>query len=403
MRIAPILLSLMTAAAVDAQETAVVEPSAADWRIRERALGDLGALRPALAEHGIALEPWVMLDLSRNLDGGIDEGSELRGLAALDVSVDLDRAIDWPGAIAFAQFMVQEGDDAAAELVGDLQAFDNLDSPDRVQISEVWLEQRLLADRLRIVLGKIDGNALFAASEHGAAFLNSSMGFSPSILAFPSYPDPAFSLNVVLAPTDRVELKAAWYDGSVQAGVATGSRGPSSWLDDGENSFFIAEADLRWELDGLDGRAALGAWWHSGDFDDFAGGHEDGTSGGYLIIDHALWSEADAEDQGLAGFLQFGWADEDLTEMHRHLGLGLTWTGAIEGRDADVIGLGMSRVWLSDAAGFPESAETAYELLYSAPVFGWLLTTADLQYIVDPGGGGLDDALVLTLRGELAL
>ena len=51
-----------------------------------------------LAERGIDLAPWWLFDASANLDGGIDTGSQTRGLAGIDVELDLEQLVDWPGA-----------------------------------------------------------------------------------------------------------------------------------------------------------------------------------------------------------------------------------------------------------------------------------------------------------------
>jgi carbohydrate-selective porin OprB len=57
----------------------------------------------------------------------------------------------------------RESQFASAEaLVGDLQGFNNVDSDRFRQLSEVWLEQCLFGDRLRVKLGKADANADFA-------------------------------------------------------------------------------------------------------------------------------------------------------------------------------------------------------------------------------------------------
>ena len=69
-----------------------------------------------------------------------------------------------------------------------------------------------------------------------------------------------------------------------------------------------------------------------------------------------------------------------------------------------VAGLMVSHAHLSDepGAGFTEDAETAFELFYKVQLGTHLSLKPDVQYIVNPGGGGLDDAWVTTLRIELS-
>lgn len=93
-----------------------------------------------------------------------------------------------------------------------------------------------------------------------------------------------------------------------------------------------------------------------------------------------------------------------MSEVEHHVGLGAQWTGALPGRDDDVAGLMASYVHFSDepGAGFIDDGELAVELFYKAQVTPWFSLKPDLQYIANPGGIGLDDAWVGTLRAELA-
>lgn len=372
------------------------DPGRLGWLARERLLD--GPWRERLAEHGIAVEPWAVGDLSWNADGGVDTGAEARALVGLDLAVDLATAVGWTGATLFAQGQLQRGDDASATLVGDLQAFDDLDAEDRTQLAELWLEQRLLDDRLRATVGKVDANGRFSVSEH-AAGIHSSLGFPPTILAFPSYPDPAAAVVVEADPHPAFGVAAGAFDGSLLDGVATGERGPETAWDDAENTFLIAELRLRWDgVDDRAGRAAFGWWHHTGDVSRLAGGTEEGTGGPYLVVDQWLWHPPGAPERGVAGFLLAGLAEEGVSEIRSEVTAGLSWYGPWDRRASDVAGLAIHHARLEDDAGAAEPAETAVELSYAAALAGWMTVTADAQYIRHPGGGGLDDAVVFTLR-----
>jgi porin len=144
-------------------------------------------------------------------------------------------------------------------------------------------------------------------------------------------------------------------------------------------------------------------WHHTGGFATFAGGAEDGTTGFYIVLDQQLHAEDAGGDQGLFFFAQYGYADAEVSAVEHHLGAGVQWVGLIPGRDTDVAGLMASYAALSDeaGAGFTDDAETAVELFYKAQITPWLSLKPDIQYISNPGGAGLDDAWVATLRLEL--
>ena len=118
-----------------------------------------------------------------------------------------------------------------------------------------------------------------------------------------------------------------------------------------------------------------------------------------------LWREqADTEEdpQGVGVFFQYGYADEDVSDVTDHVGAGLLWTGAFAGRDEDSIGLGVTYARLSDAASFVHGHETAIEWFYKIQLTPWLALKPDLQYIINPSGGGeIDDVLVGTVRVDM--
>jgi porin len=86
-----------------------------------------------------------------------------------------------------------------------------------------------------------------------------------------------------------------------------------------------------------------------------------------------------------------------------HVGLGAAWIGPLPKRDDDVAGLTVQYVHLSNhtGAGFTDDRETAIELFYKLQITPYLSIKPDLQYIINPGGTGVNDALVGTLRSEI--
>jgi porin len=364
--------------------------------------GGASEVRTALARHGLAIEAFLTSDLSRLLDGGRDPGAwSLRGLFDLVLTAESE-ALGFPGGHFLLDFQHQDGDDGSED-VGDLQGYSNIDADGRTQIAKIWWEQRFLDERLVVRTGKMDANAQFAWTEHGSRFLGSSMGYSPTILSFPTFPDPAFGATVHGHVGASVELGLGVFDGATHEGFRTGSRGPSTLFGAPSDLFWIAQADLSWGAgpDRLPGRVGVGAWRHTGTFDRFDGGEESGTTGSFLVLDQALWAAHDGTERHMGGFLQLGFADHDVAAIDSHVGAGLAWQGPLRSREHDVLGLGFSRAGLSDeaGAGFGADSEFAIETFYSWRASPWLRVKPDLQYILDPGGDpDLDPALVLTLR-----
>jgi len=79
--------------------------------------------------------------------------------------------------------------------VGDFQGVSNLDyGKNGGQVAEVWYEQKLLDEKLRLKLGKIDANSEFFFPTMGGYFLSSSPMLSPAHAATAAFPNPAMGV-----------------------------------------------------------------------------------------------------------------------------------------------------------------------------------------------------------------
>ncbi len=389
-----------------AESAATGEPTSAwaAWWSGEALTGSWGGLRTRAEELGVAFEGTWTLDLSSVFHGGLRRRGVQRSFVDLGVRVDLERGVGWDGATLYADYQVLTGANGSDD-VGDIQGYSSIDGRDLAQLSELWLEQRLFDGRLRIKVGKVDANTEFAFAENAAGFLGSSMGMSPTIL-LPTYPDPATSLNVFVAPCEGAYVGVGVYDGAAYRGVHTGSRGPATFFDDLAELFTVGEVGVRWG-EGYAGRLGVGGWYQDGAFDvaDAAGAvrHQRGTAGVYLVLDQAVWRVSDAADdeRGLDAFLMWGWTEPEVAEIEHHVGGGLAWLGPLAARAQDELGLGVSWVGAGDALD-PEirrDHELAIETYYAAAASGWLVVQPDLQWIVSPlGASAARDAWVGSLR-----
>ena len=378
------------------------------------AAGDLLGLRPWLASRGMSLEALVLADLSRNFRGGISTGKEaFRHLLEVSFTLATEPLFGFAGGTFFVDFQTQEGRHGTEILVGDFQGFSNIDAPGFTALYEVWYEQVFLDGKLRLKLGKIDANNEFAFVEHGGPLINSSAGFSPTILGFPTYPNPATGAVLFGSPVEGLYVGSGIFDGATQAGQPTGTRGPSTLFGEPSDLFLIAEAGLRrTTAGGRLRRAGLGVTHHTGVFDlaDGSGATQEGATSYYLVLDQHLErrpGREPGERRGIDGFLQFGYSDDTLSPVDVHAGAGVVWNGYLFERRADSFGLMGTYVHFGEAARaagtFVDNYEFAWELFYRFELTPWLHLRPDLQYIVHPGGVGNPDAFVGTLRVELTL
>ena len=360
-----------------------------------------------LEENGVTIDADLYWGLSTGLSDRDRFGRILsRDLINIDATFDTEKMGLWSGGTGFISFQQQAGK-FSQQYFHDFQGVSNIDTADRAQIAQAWLEQTFFNGVLRVKAGKVDANSEFAYVDYGSAFLNSSFGVSPTIFALPTYPDPATSVNLFWQPTDAFAWGIGLYDGEGATGVPVGSRFFRTRYAGGSNLFTINEATFNWNLNShLPGRFGLGGWFHNGDFKRFDTTIASGTGGFYAVADQLLWKEnpSDPDDtQGIGLSLQTGWADPEISEAHRHYAASSTWTGALPTRDADVIGLGVSIAELSNnpAAGFVRGQETVFETLYSVAVTHFWTVTCDIQTVVNLGGMDRDPLVVGTVRNVI--
>jgi porin len=367
---------------------------------------DAPGFRERLAARGLEFSLVLQADPSTNVSGGLRQGTTVRTPVQAALDVDTERLLGWRGGRIHAGLQALEGRNATDELVGDLQGFNNVDSDRFRQLSELWLEQRLFAGKLRLKLGKADANADFARVESSGEFLNSSAGYSPTIQGFPSYPDPAMSVGLFAEPVSWLSLGAGVYDGATHEGChgRTGSRGFATFFGAPDAFFYVGEAGVRFSLGGRAGRLSAGAWHHSGTFEGFDGTTRRGASGTFAVLEQRLLADPRDEGRGLDLFAQLGVSDGRYAEIDRHLSIGLAATGAVPGRPRDTAGLLLTSVTLSPhcAEAGRSRRESVVELFYGFALRSWLVVKPDLQYILNPGAGGAADALVATARLTLA-
>ena len=360
------------------------------WRQWSQMSGDWGGMRTRLKDLGFDAGGDYTLDASGALSGGVRQQVAARGLLSAHMTWDPKPLLGWDGGTLFAQYIYRHGPNVSKD-IGDIQGYDNMDADRLSKAEEIWYEQHLLNEHLRIKTGQVDANAEFDYIESASEFLNSSAGYSPTILDMPTYPQPRLSMNVFAYAATNYYIGGGVYVESIEDGA--GFENPIILFETGATK----PASDKWGA----GRVALGGWHSMAQYNRCDGNTQDGASGFYALVEQQLWREnaKDAQGaQGLAGFAQYGYGDKTVGDIAHHFGFGLRYAGLIPGRDADSTGLYYSRALLSRANGSPyRHNESALECYYRFQMTGCLCLQPDLQWIDNPGGAQ-GDALVATLR-----
>ena len=358
--------------------------------------GDWGGARIALEERGIKFTTTWTHDASANVRGGIRRGTAVRGLVMGQLSIDLAALAHVPGATAMVSYAHFRGTNGS-DVVGDIQAFSNIDAEPFSHVFEAWVEQVVADGALRAKVGRVDANTEFAVVGPAGDFINSSAGFSPSILGLPTYPDPAMSANLFVAPASWLAVSGGIYAGTLApiAASATTVR----------DRFTIGQVTAAWNHAGTLGAGKLGAgiWHHRGMAARFDGGFSKGVDGWWATFEQrisAADATGDAPARGVQVFAKYGAAPAMLSVVHQHVMVGLVLDGGLRAGSQDGLGVAMTCADLSDvaAAGTPLD-ETSVEMFYKVKVLGFMTLRPNVQYVVHPSGDSLRaNALVATLR-----
>lgn len=211
-----------------------------------------------------------------------------------------------------------------------------------------------------------------------------------------------------MSVTDRLYIATAVYDGV--PGAPDDAKGTEVRLKESDGLFYAGEIGAAsTEEEAADNfyKIALGAWYQTTDFEDYSGiGHVD-NHGVYGVIDKMVF-HSDTTNRTLGVFFQGGYAEQDRNQIGEYFGAGVNVTGLVEGRDNDIVAVGIAHArntdrFMQQNEGV-DRAETALEAVYRAQVTAAVALQPDLQYIIHPSmDPSLHDALVLGLRLEVGL
>lgn len=370
------------------QET---QPQAANSQDIKKPTDDVVSLSRTLLRgldrRGLSFEGLVVYDWSKTLAADKDSGRGF-GRYSFDLSMPVDglKLFGLKGSAGLVRLKHHlnhfgETYDGAAQL------YSNIDAPSRTTLYELWFEQKLFSDKLRLKGGKIDANTEFATVPGAADFLNSSMGFSPTILAFPTYPEPKLGLSAFWQALNHY---------GIGIGVFQTASGPT---------LSIVEPGRTWKFGETEhpGRLSLGYWRLDGRVARFDGDESSGTQGFYSVMEQSVWRQPLTEkiDRELSIYFQAGWAEGGVSPFTHHFGSGAILSSPFKKRRQDAIGAAVTLVRFSadPDAGFDRLGELTIETYYKASFGKHLSLVQDFQYLHHPGGSReIGDCPVVTPR-----
>jgi porin len=400
--------------------------------------GDPGGFRADLQGRGITYSFTYIGETFGVASGGQRRGGIYEGRLDGQLDLDLDKLLGWKGATFHTNFYQIHGHGLSRYYLGNLFTTSSIEALSSTRLFELWVEQKLLDDKLAIRVGQLAADTEFLTSQYGGLFVNATYGW-PAITGSnlpsggPAYPLATPGARVKWQATDQLTLMGAIFNGD-PAGNGPGDpqinnpSGTEFRLRD--PAFLIGEAAYSYNQGkddtGLPGTIKLGAWHHLGRFDDqrFAAPTPEapallladpsssgvarrlrGDSGIYAVFDQLIYREAGSKDQGLGMFARVSASPNDRNLISFYADGGLTYKGLFPNRPDDTMGVSVAYARISSAARAFD-ADTAYfnpdtfnpirsseamlEVTYQAQIVpGWTVQP-DFQYIRRPGANVLN-------------
>ena len=423
-----------------------------DWQ-NQNLLGDMGGLRPALANYGVTLTILENVEALGNLSGGVKQSLEPKGLTTVTLQMDTEKAFGFKGGTLNVSGLQVYGGQLNEDNLLVLQTVSDIDAPEGVRLWELWYQQKF-GDKFDIKIGEQSLDEEFIIAPTGnALFINGVSGW-PGLPTVdlpgggPVYPLAALGVRGRAQLTDRVTVLAGVFNGSPipfdsPNTPRSNPHGVSFPVDTGT----LAIAELQYAYGSsaqgkanadspLPGIYKIGAWYDSYKFNDQqtdtigrplasplsngmpATPHGDFSL--YGVMDQMIWRSKDNSNRSLNVFFRpmfTPYQDRNLVSASINAGLGLH--APLPGRDNDAFGVEMGTVWASSgASGFDRqmqvfqpsvytpirSSETFLEATYQFQALPAWVIQPDVQYFINPGLGIANpDAPTQRIKNEFVL
>lgn len=360
-------------------------------------------VRKSLEERGISLYATYLGEVFTNHSGGIKSGSAWAGLLDVGIDLDLEKIFGWQGASFSANVFYFDGGDITGDRVGDFNAVSNLYTDTRFNFYNIFFQQAFGEADSFFKIGQIALDDDFMVSESALLFLNAGFGPLPiqtGNTAAPVYALAAPGMLLNFEPDSSYFARFGIYAGD--AGPADSSNRGFDWeLGSTPGWMFMAESGLTYGSNG-ESVIKVGGFYHTGDFERFSdGASESGLYALYAVIDHQIYSSENGT--GLNAFFRGGITpQDDIATVSAYAEGGLVATDVF--REGDALGLASSWSDFSDDfvdAEGGSSSEVVIEFTYQTAISDWLTIQPDVQYIINPQGGG-DDAFLTGFRAEIS-
>ena len=351
---------------------------------------------------GLIFEGVYTLDLASNLKGGLDQGSAYLGNIDLIFTFDTEKFGFWKNGRFFVYLLNNHGN-SLSDLIGDFQVVNNIEANSNSRLYEFWYEHHL--ENIKITIGQHNLNSIFAISESGLFFINSSFGIQPDISANVSssiFPLAGLGAIISLKINSNLQFNNGIYDGD--PGSETSNPNSLQWsLNKTDGAFFIHELVYEKKKDSsVNSIYKLGLWNHIQKqiFDGFI---QYNSQGIYFIGEKKIFQLED-DVKRVNFFTQVGFSLNQYNPVKSYWGGGFVYHGIFLNRENDAGGIAIAHSRFSDYYQSQFSmdklqSETAIEISYEFVFSNPFVLKPNVQYIINPGTNtSIPNALMALVR-----
>ncbi len=309
-----------------------------EWFDSQFATGNWGGARARLSQLGITPTLTYVSDSLGNPTGGRRQGLRYFHNLGLDVTFDLAKLVNLPGARIHISASSRSGRDLSADVVDNVFTVAQACCGATVRMVNVAYEQSLLDGKLDLAIGRLAAGDDFLSSPLYGLFVNSGIDGNPSGITFniplTAYPVATWGARAQALPVEWLSVMFGVYNGDPNLGRNSAHGLDWNWHD-GVGVLLIGEIGLQHAqpIAGkeLPGNLKLGGYYHTGPFDDLRRdrngdsfaltglppAEEHGNGGGYALVDQMVYREdGPGPAQGLTPFVSLLFApDDSLSQM----------------------------------------------------------------------------------------
>jgi porin len=339
----------------------------------------LGLLPNPYINRGIKFSLSYVADGLANVSGGLRRGGVYEGRLNAAVDLDLNKLAGLSGLTFHANVFQMHGRGLSREYIGNLIVVSSIEALATTRIYEAWFEQKFAGDKVSVRAGQLAADTEFLVSRYTDVFINATYGW-PTINAIdlpsggPSPPLAAVGARLKVEFNPSLTWLSAVFNGDP---AGPGNDDPQSRNRYGLNfrvtdpPLFINELQYAYNqgpnASGLPGTLKLGAWFHTGRFDDQryaanALSQADPAASpnpARLSTNFALYGVWEQQllsfpggdgTRGLGAFVRAAAAPPDRNLIDVYVDGGLNLAGALPSRPNDKIAVGFAYARISDRA-----------------------------------------------------